>query len=260
LGGLDHAVATFAAGGPPIHITNVSPLTRPSIHRMLTGKALFTIGVVTLVSAGAAAAAGVVPTPFSPSRPHVETSSEVTEVDERPVVTDVAQVMPVDTEVAEPEPSVAPETEVSEVAPPDQPAPQIATPSVEMIPTVAEEPPAADSIGPDVDGPAKFGLCTAFEASDAEADDDQSVPFQALTDAAGAAAVTVAEYCADAVPGGNHAADSDDSSDGSDDDDSADADDKQEVEQAKPAEKQDDDKRTEKQADKEHKHQSGDRS
>src|SRR6185295_10393 len=82
---------------------------------------------------------------------------------------------------------------------------------------------STDGQGPDVNGPAKFGLCTAFAArtkhddvttttqADATApaepagetvDSDLPVPFQNLTDAADAAGQTVAEFCADAVPGG----------------------------------------------------------
>ena len=82
---------------------------------------------------------------------------------------------------------------------------------------------ATDAQGPDVNGPAKFGLCTAFEArtkhDDAttttevgatpaaeptplDADRDLPVPFQALSDAAATAGQTVADFCADAVPGG----------------------------------------------------------
>jgi hypothetical protein len=217
--GLDNAVAAFGAGRAPMHVTNVSPLTRPSIHRVLTGRTLFTIGVITLASAGAAAAAGVVPTLFSAPRPHAATSTEVTEItEERPVVTEVGDTVPVSTESSEPETSVVPETVAPQPAPPATPVPEIPTPSLEPVTTAAEATPDAAAIGPDVDGPAKFGLCTAFAASGHEDDDEQSIPFQALTDAAAAIGTTVEDFCADAVPGGDDVSDSTDDSDGSADD------------------------------------------
>ena len=45
--------------------------TRPMFKKLLTGKAIAAIGIVTLASAGAAAAGGGVPNPFSSSRPSV---------------------------------------------------------------------------------------------------------------------------------------------------------------------------------------------
>ena len=71
-----------------------------------------------------------------------------------------------------------------------------------------------------MNGPAKFGLCTAYAArtkhDDATAatatpvaepvvDSDLPVPFQALSDAAAAAGQSLADFCADAVPGGGAA-------------------------------------------------------
>ncbi|HZX54948.1 MAG TPA: hypothetical protein VFE86_09715, partial [Ilumatobacteraceae bacterium] len=84
--------------------------------------------------------------------------------------------------------------------------------------------------GPDVNGPAKFGLCTAYAArtkhdvttttelgatpaAEPESNSaDLPVPFEALTDAAVAAGQSVADFCADAVPGGS----ADDSADDGD--------------------------------------------
>ena len=77
-----------------------------------------------------------------------------------------------------------------------------------------------------MNGPAKFGLCTAYaartkhdEATTTTAaatppaepvteSTDLPLPFQKLTDAATTAGQSVADFCADAVPGGaEHAAD-----------------------------------------------------
>ena len=49
--------------------------------KRLTAKAMATIAAVTFVSAGAAAAAGVVPTPFSAPRPSITDSTEATDDD-----------------------------------------------------------------------------------------------------------------------------------------------------------------------------------
>jgi len=174
------------------------------LKKRLTRKTLVAIGAVTLVSAGAAAAAGGVPSPFASPRAFVATSKD-TDADET-------------TEGATDE-TAAPETSLD------------TTPSTDeatTAPAAAEADDAADSTlttdgqGPDANGPAKFGLCTAFAArtkhddttTTAEGatpaaeptadttDSDLPVPFQNLTDAADAAGQTVEEFCADASPGG----------------------------------------------------------
>ena len=166
------------------------------IKKLLTGKAIAAIGVVTLVSAGAAAASGVVPTPFSSSKRHAPTSTAVVSDD--------------------------PTEEIVAAG---------TTPSTDEIMQAAQSPEAdgdatasTDGQGPDVNGPAKFGLCTAYGArtkhDDAtttteaaatvvaqpvseDGDTDLPVPFQALSDAADAAGLTLEEFCADAEPGGS---------------------------------------------------------
>jgi hypothetical protein len=69
-------------------------------------------------------------------------------------------------------------------------------------------PSASPSQGPDVTGPAAFGLCTAYEAGQGGTNGgkDQSVAFQDLETAAQAAGQTVEDYCAPilaAGPGGS---------------------------------------------------------
>jgi len=77
------------------------------------------------------------------------------------------------------------------------------------------QPESTDGQGPDVNGPAKFGLCTAFAArtkhddtttteagATPTAEPELPIPFQALQDAADAGGQSVADFCADAQPGG----------------------------------------------------------
>lgn len=58
--------------------------------------------------------------------------------------------------------------------------------------------------GPDPNGPAKFGLCTAYFAGQGgtNGNKDNSTAFLSLEAAAGAAGQGVADFCAGAVPGG----------------------------------------------------------
>jgi len=58
--------------------------------------------------------------------------------------------------------------------------------------------------GPDVTGPAKFGLCQAFSSGQGgqNGNKDNAVPFQNLQKAATAAGQTVDQFCAGATPGG----------------------------------------------------------
>ncbi len=180
LAGLHSALVGFGAAV----VTGQSHLptarTRPMFKKLLTGKAIATIGIVTLASAGAAAAGGGVPNPFSSSRPSVATAT------------------PSDTDTDGAKNQIV----VGDVTHED-------TDSLESEDTTA----ADEGLGPNVNGPAKFGLCTAYAAHTkhddtttttvaADADSDLPVPFQSLSDAADEAGQTVAEFCADAVPGG----------------------------------------------------------
>jgi hypothetical protein len=204
LTGLLPALAAFGAAVVTAQSAPPTARTRPMFKKLLTGKALATIGVVTLASAGAAAAAGVVPSPFSAPRPSVATSVHGT--DEEATDDTAADDTIADDTVADTTPTTD------------------ATDATDPITTDGDDASeGTDGQGPDVNGPAKFGLCTAYAArtkhddetptteavtevaepdSDSE-DGDLPVPFQNLTDAAEAAGQTVAEFCADAVPGGS---------------------------------------------------------
>lgn len=211
LTGLHSALAAFGAAVVTAQSDPPTARTRPMMKKLLTGKALAVIGVVTLASAGAAAAAGVVPTPFS-SKATVTTSSESDHDSTDDTVADdtVPETTPTTNETDATNP-LPPSTASSAVAAADDAA---------DADDASED---TDGQGPDVNGPAKFGLCTAYAArtkhddttettaaatevaepaSDSD-DSDLPVPFQALTDAAEAAGQTVAEFCADAVPGGS---------------------------------------------------------
>ena len=204
LEGVHAALAAFGAAVVTTQLDPSTARTRPMIRKLLTGKAIATIGVVTLISAGAAAAAGVVPTPFSAPRPSVSTEHKADDTDE---------TLADDT------------TSSSEVATTESTEPtEVAAAKAAVAADAAETTDSTDGQGPDVNGPAKFGLCTAYAARTKHddttttteaaatppaepvvttADGDLPVPFQALSDAADAAGQSVAEFCADAVPGGS---------------------------------------------------------
>ena len=205
LAGLHSALVGF--GAAVVTAQSYPPIarTRPMFKKLLTGKAIATIGVVTLVSAGAAAAAGGVPNPFSSSRPSVATATpaDTDDANDQIVVGDVSP------RIDENEDTDAPESDAAKAAD------DAVDPADDAID-------GTDGQGPDVNGPAKFGLCTAYAAQTKHDDttttvagaavtpelvtqdaaSDLPVPFQSLSDAAAAASQTVAEFCADAVPGG----------------------------------------------------------
>ena len=76
LSGLDSVLDAFGAAVVTAQLDPSMQRTLPMTKKRLTGKSLAAIGVITLVSAGAAAAAGVVPTPFSAPRPSVASSTD----------------------------------------------------------------------------------------------------------------------------------------------------------------------------------------
>ena len=200
LAGLASVLVAFGASDVAEQTDPTTPRTLPMMKKRLTRKSLAAIGVIVLASAGAAAAAGVVPTPFSAPRPSVATSTHGDDSTDDTVAEETA----LDTTPTTEQTEAAETTEVAEVA----------------VVNIAAEPADAtvttDGQGPDVNGPAKFGLCTAYAArtkhddvttttaagATAAAEPVLPVPFQALSDAAQAAGQTVAEFCADAVPGG----------------------------------------------------------
>ncbi len=203
LAGLQSALAAFGTAVVTTYSDPSTARTRPMLRKLLTGKAIATIGVVTLVSAGAAAS-GVVPTPFSSSKPSASASTEVDDDNEQSGDTVAVDTLTVTT------PTTDEAVEAAALAAADADA------------EADDATDGTDGQGPDVNGPAKFGLCTAYEARtkhdttttteaapvvaepvSEDADGDLPVPFQALSDAAEAAGMTVAEFCADAVPGGS---------------------------------------------------------
>jgi hypothetical protein len=59
--------------------------------------------------------------------------------------------------------------------------------------------PSGNAVGPNVSGPAKFGLCTAAQANDGHAS-THSVAFSNLEKAAAASSETTQQYCAGVIP------------------------------------------------------------
>ncbi len=204
LSGLASVLVAFGVADVTTLASPSPSRTLPMMKKRLTRKSLAAIGVITLVSAGAAAAAGVVPTPFSAPRPSVATpggrvADDSTKEDDA-----------VDTT------STTEEIDATEIDATDP----VETEAVKAAVVAADAADTTDGRGPDVNGPAKFGLCTAYQARTkhdeattttqapaaplpANVDSNLPVPFQALSDAAVAAGKTVAEFCADAVPGGS---------------------------------------------------------
>ncbi|MEY2523925.1 MAG: hypothetical protein QOJ66_2490, partial [Ilumatobacteraceae bacterium] len=200
LSGLDSALAAFGAAVVTAQALPSTLRTFPMTTKRLTRKSLAAIVGITLVSAGAAAAGGVVSTPFSAQRPSVAKSMHFASGDSTDE-TDANETTPATDEV---------DSDANEVAKTDD-----ATDATDNATDGTD-----GGQGPDVNGPAKFGLCTAYaartkhdEVTDTTAPatptaepvtvDSLPVPFQNLTDAAVAAGQTVAEFCADAVPGGS---------------------------------------------------------
>jgi hypothetical protein len=196
LSGLDSALAAFGAAVVTAQALPSTLRTFPMTKKRLTRKSLAAIVGITLVSAGAAAAGGVVSTPFSAQRPSVAKSmhfasgesTDETDADETTAATEAVE-----------------SDDATQVAKADE---------------SADDATEGTGQGPDVTGPAKFGLCTAYAARTKHDEvttttaaatppaepvtvDSLPVPFQNLTDAADAAGKTVAEFCADATPGGN---------------------------------------------------------
>lgn len=171
------------------------------LRKLLTAKAIATVGAVTLATAGAAAAAtGTVPSPFASDKAKEVTAERVPEIaldnvgkhsDAAPPVTETTGPVPQTT--VEPDEVEPDEVEQEDLGQDD-----------------VEQSAASEGIGPDATGPAKFGLCTAYAAhvEHRDADDDPAAPstvapppFRNLADSAAAAGQTVEEFCADATPG-----------------------------------------------------------
>lgn len=220
LAGLESALAAFGTAAVTTHHASPNARTRTMIKRKLTSKTVATIGVVTFISAGAAAAAGVVPSPFSSNSSSGADATAVTDtvLDTTIVTIPALDTTPTTDKAADTTQPVA----NSDDAPDDS----------EAADGASDNSDATEGQGPDANGPAKFGLCTAFHArtkhdtvdttpveSSSTVADDQPPPFRNLEEAAAAAGQTVDEFCADAVPGGK----ADDSADESSDNPSASA-------------------------------------
>jgi len=219
LAGLESALAAFGTAAVTTHQASPHARTRTMIKRKLTSKTVATIGVVTFISAGAAAAAGVVPSPFSSPNGHSSRGADATAVTDSVGATNVVTVPALDTTPTTDKAADATQPVASSDSAVDDSAPD-----------------GTEGQGPDANGPAKFGLCTAFHArtkhdtvdttpveSSSTVADDQPPPFRNLEEAAAAAGQTVDEFCADAVPGGKADDSADDSADQSSDNPSASA-------------------------------------
>ena len=189
LTGLSTALGAYTAAVVTARPDSPTRRTSSMKKKRLTAKALATVAAVTFVSAGAAAAAGVVPTPFSAPRPSVTDSTDATDDD---ATEDTAADTTAVTTAA------SPETEATEATEATDPAEADDAEAARSLDVEGED---ADGQGPDVNGPAKFGLCTAFAARTkhddtttteagatppaeptAEGDDSRlPVPFQNLT-------------------------------------------------------------------------------
>ena len=190
----------------PIAGPSTAVRTRPTIKKLLTAKALATLGAVTLVSAGAAAAAtGTVPSPFASDRAEEVTAQHVPDIARDNVAEHTDVDAPPTTQAVTETTAAVSETTVAATAVTAAPVDE----------DDADESAAGEGTGPDATGPAQFGLCTAYAAhqKDAEGDGespttstDLPAPFQNLTDAATAAGQTVEEFCAAATPGQSESA------------------------------------------------------
>jgi hypothetical protein len=187
---LDTTVSAFkaAAVGAQTIQTN-SARNKPMIKKLLTAKAAAAVGAIAFAAAGAAAAAGSL-NPFASSGPTIEITDDTTAPTD--VTTPATDDTTASTDDTDDTTETGGRTEANE-----------------------QSEGASEAQGPDVTGPAKFGLCTAFAAQtkhDESTDDttapassvaeEQPIPFQNLEDAATAAGQTVEEFCADATPGG----------------------------------------------------------
>jgi hypothetical protein len=78
------------------------------------------------------------------------------------------------------------------------------TSSSEPVTVDSTDAAGTESRGPDAEGPARHGLCTAYAAGQGgeHGKKHESTAFRALEDAAGGAGQSVDEFCADATPGG----------------------------------------------------------
>jgi hypothetical protein len=203
LSGMEAAVTAFRGAVVTPIAGASSARTRPMLKKLLTTKAVATIGVVTLVSAGAAAAAtGTVPSPFASDRAREVTSQHVPDIARDNVAKHLDDD---DAEATTIEATSTTEATTTTEA--------ITTTEANEANEAAPDGIANGAVGPDAAGPAKFGLCTAFAAHGKHADEDATtssidvpVAFRNLTDAAAAAGQTVDEFCADATPGNSDSA------------------------------------------------------
>ncbi|MGD9705866.1 MAG: hypothetical protein AB7Q42_16450 [Acidimicrobiia bacterium] len=169
---------------------------QPHAHR-LRAKAVAAIAAAVVLSAGTAAAAtGSLPDAAQSGIsnalshvgieiPHPDDAGDVLaddEQDEESTTTTTTLADPVDE-------AVAPAADV---------AADSTTTTLDDAPTAAAAATAVP-VGPDPNGPARHGLCTAYVASGAATKPNgESVAMRALADAAAAAGQTVEEFCADA--------------------------------------------------------------
>jgi len=205
LRGMEAAVTAFQGGVVTPIAGSSSSRRRPMLKKLLTTKAIATIGAVTLVSAGAAAAAtGTVPSPFASDRAREVTAQHVPDV----ARDNVAKQLDDDDGATTTEATTSTEAATTT----DAATTTEATEATEGS-DAGDDSLASEAVGPDATGPAKFGLCTAFAAHSKHGDEDVTsssidvpVAFRNLADAAAAAGQTVDQFCADVTPGNSDAA------------------------------------------------------
>ena len=149
LSGLDSVLAAFGAAVVTAQALPSTLRTFPMTKKRLTRKSLAAIVGITLVSAGAAAASGVVSTPFSAQRPSVASSMHFAPKDSTDE-TDADETTPASDEVDSDD---ATETDCRRCR------------RRRRRHRAADDATVGtDGQGPDVNGPAKFGLRTAYAA------------------------------------------------------------------------------------------------
>jgi hypothetical protein len=206
LAALDSTVSTF--GGEPV--TSAQPTTART-HRVthkLTTRTAIAIGAAVLVSAGAVAAAGRVPSPFDSSAPGRSASAPG-----RPAAPDDSTTTTTEgTTTTTTEGTTTTTSEATTTTAANGTTTTSEAPTTTGAETTTPPPSSEAGVGPDAMGPAQFGLCTAWFAHQ-HGDDETAttvtdgsttlpVPFANLNAAAAAQGKTVEDLCADATPAG----------------------------------------------------------
>ncbi|HKY14956.1 MAG TPA: hypothetical protein VJM33_08515 [Microthrixaceae bacterium] len=167
LAGKDQAVSMLVTGGTDI-VTSLTTHRRGRLS--LAAKSAVVVGAIFSVGAAAAAATGVVASFGDPVTPVVSTSANVAE-GHRTSGQKAGSSTPVS---------------------PSHSSTSMTVPTSSTVPDPTAR--ASGAVGPNPDGPARHGLCTAFGAR--ESIPGKSVAAENLAEAATAAGQTVDEFCA----------------------------------------------------------------